>query len=263
MRAKQPGIAGVRPIRSLSEFVRRINQIATSWSKYREFYPWFRGQGDEAWSLVPSIYRPENRGFLEEDDFRDDFRRRAWPYLAQVAHEPANEWEWYFLMQHHGLPTRLLDWSESALVALYFALRDAVPKRNPAVWVLDPWALNKNVAKKRDTILSPSERRAQSYLSEPFSYRPLPRPPIALEPPLKSVRIAAQKGVFTLHGSTTKPLDSYAALRPHLAKIVISSGNVGELKEELSVAGITETTVFPELAALCKELASFWRYVPE
>jgi hypothetical protein len=254
--------AETRKVKSVSNYLFRVDQIIRTWAPDREFDPWFRGHGDATWPLVPSLYRQENKKLVEEDDFREDFRRRAWPYLASTATAPNSEWEWYFLMQHYGLPTRLLDWSESSMVALYFALNTAKKKVDPAVWILDPWKLNKWVARRGDVVLSPSEKQVKRYLADPFEKDKIPRLPIALEPPLKSARIAAQRGVFTLHGRSAKALDNYAVLKPRLTKIVIAAGNVPEMKEQLRVAGLTETAVFPELGALCRELLEFWRYKP-
>jgi hypothetical protein len=200
------------------------------------------------------------RGNLDENNYRDEFKLRAFPYLANTAREPNTEWEWYFLMQHHGLPTRLLDWTKSALVALYFSVRDATAENNAAVWVLDPWALNSKVARKGEHIFHPGERRIQNYLTEPFSRVALPRSPIALEAPLNSNRITAQKGAFTLHGNTRKALERYAILKPRLLKIEIARQKISLIREQLLVVGITETTVFPELTGLCRELLDYWKY---
>jgi hypothetical protein len=64
-----------------------------------------------------------------------------------IATPPQDPWDWYFLMQHSGAPTRRLDWTEGSLIALYFAVRDAArdndASADAAVWVLDPWWLNK------------------------------------------------------------------------------------------------------------------------
>ena len=57
--------------------------------------------------------------------------------------KPANNWDWYFVMQHYGAPTRLLDWTEGALHGLYFALRNNYGYDDAAVWVLNPWKFNK------------------------------------------------------------------------------------------------------------------------
>jgi hypothetical protein len=168
-------------------------------------------------------------------------------------------------MQHHGLPTRLFDWIESALVALYFALRDAKGENNPAVWVLDPFALNRKIARKRSQIFLPTDKIVQGYLGDPFSEkppRPLPRGPIALNAPFHSRRIAAQRGVFTLHGQSRKALERYTVLKPHLIKIEIMRNKISIIREQILVAGITETTVFPELPSLCQELLDYWKYLP-
>ncbi len=251
-----------RPIKNLAAFIREIEKITLDWAPDREFYPWFRGQGNTNWSLVPSVYRPGYREILEEDEYRYEFKLRAFPYLAGTAREPSTEWEWYFLMQHHGLPTRLLDWTRSALVALYFAVRDANEENPAAVWVLDPWALNQKIGRKGQKLLSPAVKGIQGYLREPFSLHSLPRSPIAIEAPMNSSRITAQRGVFTLHGSTRKALERYATLKPHLLKIEIARGQIGLIKEQLVMAGITETSVFPELGGLCRELLDYWKYQP-
>jgi hypothetical protein len=251
---------GKKPITNLGVFIREVDRITTEWSPRRLSYPWFRGHGDTTWPLVPGLYRSMYHAKLNEDNYREEFKLRAFPYLANTAREPNTEWEWYFLMQHHGLPTRLLDWTRSALIALYFSVRDATGKNNAAVWVLDPWALNNKIARKGDNVFLPGEKRIRNYLTEPFSRVAIPRCPIALDAPLNSKRITAQKGVFTLHGNARKALDRYAGLKPRLLKIEIAKQRISLIREQLLVVGISETTVFPELTGLCRELLDYWKF---
>ena len=84
----------------------------------------------------------EEGATIVEDELRQEFIIRA-PSLS--AERPQNSWEWYFLMQHSGAPTRLLDWTEGALIALYFAVRNKLDETDAAVWVLNPWSLNEHV----------------------------------------------------------------------------------------------------------------------
>lgn len=110
--------------------------------RYRyPFGAWFRGQEDLAWPLVPGAFRRSKRNTVEETSSFYHFVLRA-----DEEHRKTNDstFKWLTLMQHYGLPTRLLDWTESVLVGLYFATIDTKAGRgkNGALYVLDPRRLN-------------------------------------------------------------------------------------------------------------------------
>ena len=101
----------------------------------------FRGVVDATYELVPSLGRwkgpAEFRKQYEQDLF-DEFKRKSYGYLDRI---PSNDWDWLFVAQHHGLPTRFMDWTTNPLVALYFAVRetktdDDDKPMNSAVYVL-------------------------------------------------------------------------------------------------------------------------------
>jgi hypothetical protein len=98
----------------------------------------FRGQSNEAWSLIPSLGRWHNilDGYENWRVFEEDVLLRFKKYAVQyLSKEPKNDLEWLIIGQHHGLPTRLLDWTKNPLKGLFFAVEDENAKTDAAVWI--------------------------------------------------------------------------------------------------------------------------------
>ncbi len=238
--------------RSLPEFLRVVSLLSDKWEG-----PWFRGHDRAAYPLIPKRYRYRQ---IDEDEIRSEFKRRMSQLI--VGSPPRTEWERYFLMQHYGLPTRLLDWSEGALLALHFALITNNRRSDAAVWVLDPFWLNGAVIANDKLLPDPDDPRDKEllgkYLPDPFPTKKLRLPdlPIALQPPHIDRRIAAQLSSFTLHGREPYGLELAAGktAAARLAKINIPRACVKRMLEQMLDAGITETTVYPDLQGLSLEL---------
>jgi FRG domain len=138
---------------NVSELIAVASKLRGEWfSQEPSWGPWFRGHACADWKLSPKLYRyglPKRGIRIIEDEIRQEFIMRA-PSLTDAG--PQNTWEWYFTMQHSGAPTRLLDWTEGALIAAYFAARDSKGDADAAVWALDPWWLNKHVLGEREVV---------------------------------------------------------------------------------------------------------------
>ena len=126
----------------VTSFLHQVTSTSEKWlpSDKNVVSPWFRGQGNSEWPLVPKFYRECDQSRNTDDEVREEFAQRG-PAFCQYA--PSGDCDWYFLMQHHGAPTRLLDWTDGALIALYFAVRDSTGLTDAAVWMLDPYWLNR------------------------------------------------------------------------------------------------------------------------
>lgn len=225
----------------------------------------FRGQRVSGWELEPSIFRFELED--NESEMRAEFMRRGRQMSSEFGLR--DEWDWYFLMQHYRLPTRLLDWTDSALVALFFAI-NSNPAGQPdveddaAVWILDPWWLNRKVTSE-DSILLTEFKKARGYLPHIYSSSVKKKLPVAIDPPHIGHRVGAQRSHFTIHGTDRKGLIRLANQKQsRIAKIVIPKAAVPEMRVDLFTCGISDTTLFPDLEGLSRELIRFntedWKY---
>jgi len=252
---------------NLEEFVSHTSTVRNKWLSGSEVIPWFRGHEKSDWALVPKFYRSDPIDRNTEDEIREEFQTRA-PILSDV--KPTNKWEWYFLMQHYGAPTRLLDWSDGALIGLYFAVRQNRGWHDAAVWMLDPWWLNGKstgvdevVLPGDPEILPRDKRRVDPWLPKRFERRRrwrLPRLPAAVYPGHIIRRIGAQRSCFTIHGTDAGSLDKMAAAsRSHLIKIVIPSFKVEAIRTDLETCGIDDITIFPDLEGLSRTVERKWK----
>lgn len=246
---------------AVSEFIAVVEEIHANWTGRGDYdyAPWFRGHGDARWPLLPGLFRPEFEK-TDENSYRHEFQLRAYPFLQDATYRPESDWDWYFLMQHHGLPTRLLDWTESALTALYFAVSSA-RTADAGVWMLNPWKLNDLVADIGEHLGITTTPRIKPYLYPPWDKTPIPETPAAIQPPFNSRRIAAQRGAFTIHGAARLPIETYTKLRGHLSLITIPRQKLPNFSNQLARAGVSESLLFPELTGLCREIREKWKGV--
>ena len=218
---------------------------------------WFRGHAKRSWRLVPGLARKKK--YLDgESALIKRFMQNAAPHLLSV---PAAEWEWLFLMQHHRAFTRLLDWTESPLTALYFAVTGNSHRTSDGcVWSLDPIALN-NAAKLKYSFSAeiPAfgiDEELDSYLPSRVQENPSKLRPVAIVGPRSTPRMVAQLGTFTINHKDHTPIEGLAEQTHAWCWIVPADAKV-DIAKELARLGLTKLTLFPELdsvADLAKEL---------
>ena len=247
---------------------------------------WYRGSGKYDYKLEPSLFRHSEKDIIEllklEKKLMTRFHQRGYPFVLKPF--PDN-FERLFFMQHYGLPTRLLDWSESPYVALYFALDSAKRKddgdyeEDVAVWVLNPTKWNEYLyprpGQNGNILTSTDTDQLKRYAppDNPESHSLL-IPPVAIYGTHNSQRIVSQRGVFIMFGASTLAMEEhyeqYVGPDAHgntvpftpnlLLKIKVPRSKIDDLKRELTAIGLTHSVIYPDLEGLAKEIRLFFGY---
>ncbi len=226
---------------------------------------WYRGASDSTHELLPRLYRDSRpaRELVDiEHEMLAQFHARSRPYLE---HEIQAPWGYVFLMQHYGVPTRLLDWSENAFVGLYFALSVAESKGFPtdaAVWVLDACAWNAS------TFPGMSSPGAALHANDPAlrNFEPerdldqMATSAAAMHAQYNNPRITAQRGVFTVFGREKHPMEEIFDRSSFddgvLARLRFPQASLEQLYSEVRLLGFRESMIYPDLSGLAIEIRS-------
>lgn len=238
----------------------------------------YRGGSDACRPLLTSLDRlggvnpPHTKRGLEAHILRN-FIRYSRPHLTTA---PINEWEILVAAQHHGVPTRLLDWTYSPLVAAHFATTDAHVGRDRAVWRLDWQQVHR--AFKLPQLALLIEELARTFGSEDRPFTPWTLFDAAnrtdssarggfrdfacmIEPPSLDARIIAQAAVFTLCTDTSRSFDAFLeahGLASALVKFVIPESEATRFRDQLDLVGIDERRVFPDLDGVAEGLRRYY-----
>lgn len=222
-----------KTIRSFSAYVKYVETNCVSETVL------FRGQREDK-PLLPKIARIPLNGSTTviENKMFLDFKRKSIPYLE---HQPTNPWDWLALMQHHGLATRLLDWSLNPLAGLWFATsKPANSNKHGVVWMFNP--------SRADFVDTTSS-------ANPFEGKRTR----VFQPNHVTRRIVSQSGWFTVHKLMEKSknfvaLENNASYKKALTKLIIPPNTFSEMRYQLDRFGINSSSLFPGLDGLCNNI---------
>ena len=255
-----------RSITSIGQLIDFVGQdydaLEAEWPKETQApFPgiWYRGLSSHRQALLPTLHRG-TIPVRDESFIMNRFKQNAYEFLEE---RPEGEWEWMFLARHHGLPSRLLDWSENCLVSLFFAAGGFGQNRSNSadgvIWCLLPNKLNEiasNVTIRTDVLpmfsndieISPEAEFLNNYKTSVVSRLiGTPSTPPAAGISIRTTkRIRAQHGVFTIHHTEDRPINRWGD-GTHVWRFMIPNQAKGKLLSELRRSGLTLLTLFPEL----------------
>lgn len=206
---------------------------------------------------------PHTKAHLEAHILRN-FARYSRPHLPNAV---GNDWELLVIAQHHGVPTRLLDWSYSPLVAAHFATASAVAERDCALWRLDWQLVHRAFGLQGLALLiqdlMTSDAFGTGHPILPWDlFRGTDRAFAGLiEPPSLNQRIVAQAAVFTICSDTSQSFDAFLEERDlgdALTKFVIPGEAVASVRDQLDMAGIEERRLFPGLDGVAASIRRYY-----
>jgi hypothetical protein len=227
-----------------------------------EGFLWYRGHEDASWSLRPSVCR------VSPARNQTNVLKSFWQRTSGLSGAPlsTDASAWISLAQHHGVHTRALDWTESFLVALYFALdkpnwsdveRDRCDATDSAIWVLNPVRLNELLVGDTNGVLSETEDTVLLTHKEAVygvRFANLQRPNcFAYQPRYMHERMVVQRSAFTWHNADD-PLQCHALAAEFVRVVRIPKNLKSSLRRLLAVMGISDGAVFPDFGGVASEM---------
>jgi len=243
-----------------------------SWTEFLSFtaespyHNWaFRGQRDASLPLFSAVSRYLMTYKIDRQSWRQQeerilriFKRKAIHFLDHVP-DPADDFQWLALMQDHGAPTRLLDFSWSPYVAAFFALHNTT--EDAIIWACNPFEIERN--KKLDMSGPDEFRKHILSATKPFVW--------IGEPHAMNRRLIAQSGTFLVPSVLDQPIEDILAGYPNpqgtLIKFILPLNKIRDKgMRELYKMNITQASLFPDLDGLARSLAYelefHWAYDP-
>src|SRR6266542_251457 len=244
------------------------------WERTGNVRPWFRGQADAGRPPLPSVFR----GHHDEFTMTSMFRLKALAFGNTP--ETGRLDQWLFLGQHFGLPTRLLDWTESPLFACLFAVAQWAASDRPeecyasphmAIWMLHPVALNGlsgidtfpntwthgNIGNENCRMAfhptNEHSRMIESGQLKPSVF------PLAIQASAVDRRVVVQRSCFTIHGTDQRDFESMLletdlVRNGYFRKFIIPRSVAPRMLDVLTDMGISFSTIYPDFTGLATEL---------
>ena len=260
-------------INSIENLINTIRSDLNKWDSGTK--PWFRGESEgKTGKCRPLCPRISEYSAHQENHLLQSFRRQA----GGLTNVPSRDHDdmWLFLAQHYGIPTRLLDWTEGLLFAVYFAINKE--NQNPRIYMLNPRKLNAlagpktffpnypltwgNVGSAQYVALAWHNRKLSCAQQKDIKNFEIDLDiPIAFPATYQDQRMIAQRSCFTIHGTSLAPMQTILTeknvdLTDYLFEYKIDAGQKDRLLQELSILGVSAATIFPDLDHLASDLIS-------
>lgn len=232
---------------------------------------WWRGQPLTFGTLIPKIFRNDYYNeFQKALDYKKEFEiietfKRFSPTLTSNLPDEENRLDLLILMQHHGAPTRLLDWTESVLVGLFFAVSKDMDE-DGELWSLFPQELNDKAGINRDFPLKNSKilkflagepcHNDPIELAKELGLKTIPDTPIAFYPTLGFIRMTSQLSTFTIHPKPIeeKSINNLIIDQNKLTRYIIPAKKKMSILDQLMTIGISNRALFQGLDSLSKDI---------